>query len=119
MAKSRREKRMPFAGRIKASMLAAGLDTQSVAEKVGVTPQVVRRWLKDKSPHMSAAHLIKLAVVLNVRAHWLAEGEGPVSRTNSAQYSREDMLAAFDALTPEERRMLRDIVGVILRNREG
>lgn len=67
---------------------------------------------------MSAKNLIRLAVLLNVRAHWLATGEGPPSRFNATAYSETDMLNAFRALGPEERRLLRDVVSVILKYRE-
>lgn len=109
---------MPFAGRLKAAMLAAALDTKSVADKLEVTPQVVRRWLRDKEPHMSAKHLVSLAAVLNVRAHWLATGEGPASRFNSSAYTEAEMVEAFRALSPSERKLLRDVVGIILKHRE-
>ena len=116
--KGRGKHRMPFATRLKAAMLAAGLDTKSVAKKLEVTPQVVRRWLRQKEPQMSAKNLVRLGVVLNVRAHWLATGEGPASRFNSSSYTEAEMIEAFHALSPAERRLLRDIVGIILKHRD-
>jgi hypothetical protein len=100
-------------------MLAAGLDAISVAKKLPATPQAVRRWMKDKEPHMSAVHLIEVCRLLNVRAHWLATGEGSPSRFNATEYTEAEMLESFRALGPEERRLMRDIVGVILKYREG
>lgn len=100
-------------------MLAAGMSVEAVAKKLEVTPQVVRRWRRDKEMHLSGAHLVELARVLNVRTHWLGTGEGPVERFNASQYSEAEMLIAFRGLGPEERRLLRDIVGVIMKFREG
>lgn len=99
-------------------MLAAGLDTKSVAAKLPATPQVVGRWLKDKEPHMSAKNLVRLAVLLNVRAHWLATGEGPAQRFNASEYTESDLLETLRALAPQDRRLMRDLMGVILKYRE-
>ncbi len=118
--KAGRKLKLPtFGSRVKASMLTAGLSVELVAEKLEVTPQVVRRWRRDREMHLSAKHLIELALILNVRAHWLGTGEGPPQRFNSSSYTESEMLDAFRALGPDERRLLRDVVGVIMKYREG
>lgn len=108
-----------FGSRVCAAMLAAGLTVEAVAKKLKVTPQVVRRWRRDTEMHLSGAHLVELARLLNVRTHWLGTGEGPLERFNASQYTEPEMISAFRGLGPEEKRLLRDIVGVIMKYRQG
>ena len=44
-----------FGARLRASMLAAGVtETESLARRVGVSAQVVRKWLRSEKPALSA-----------------------------------------------------------------
>lgn len=107
-----------FGARVSALMMAAGLSNPAVAKKLGVTQQVVRRWRKDKEAHISGVHLVTLSRLLNVRCDWLATGEGPPSRFNAMEYTQSEMLQAFQALSALDRKLMRDLMGVILKYRE-
>lgn len=107
---------MPFAKRLRASMLAAGYtEPEKLAKKLGVSTVIVRRWLKSPRPNMSAENLVSCAKVLSVRAHWLATGEGAMQRFHASEYTEDDMLNTFRQLSDREKVFLRDLAGIILK----
>lgn len=115
-----RRLRLPsFGKRLKAAMMAAGIfDNAELAGKMNVPVQTIRRWLRMTDPDLSAKSLLRLAVILNVRAHWLGTGEGPLHRFHASTYTKEELTAAFDGLGERERVLLRDVMGTILRYRK-
>lgn len=108
-----------FGARLKASMVAAGLKTpEEVAEKMGVTPQVVRRWTRLKRPQLSAENLLDLSDALNVRAFWLGRGMGPISRFNTTSPDPYDIEKFFSSLGPKERTFALDMLELLVRYRD-
>jgi len=107
---------MRFGERLKQAMSTGGYSTpEALSSKMGVSPQIIRRWLKSKEPNLSAENLVSAARVLSVRAHWLATGEGPTIRYHSSRYSEAEMLAAFRNMSEREKVLLRDLAGIILK----
>lgn len=105
-----------FGTRLKSAMLTAGVKgAKELAVKAGVSPQVVRRWLSNTEPHLSAKHLLQVAKVLHVRAHWLGSGEGPANRFHANEYNERELLQTFRNLNNRERVLLRDIMGIVLK----
>jgi transcriptional regulator with XRE-family HTH domain len=105
-----------FGVRLKTAMTAAGIkNAEDLARKSGIPPQVIRRWLKDEEPHLSARHLLDIARLLHVRVHWLGTGEGPKLRFHATRYTEADMLEAFRSLGERERVIVRDFIGCMLR----
>lgn len=105
-----------FGLRLKAAMLAAGVvDTDSLAKRVGVSPQVVRKWLRDKEPSLSAENIVSLSEVLNVRVLWLARGRGPIHSFTVKEYTEPELLSAFRTLGKKERVLVRDFIGLLMR----
>lgn len=105
-----------FGLRLKAAMLAAGVvDTDSLAKRVGVSPQVVRKWLRDKEPSLSAENIVSLSEVLNVRVLWLARGRGTIHSFTVKEYTEPELLSAFRTLGKKERVLVRDFIGLLMR----
>lgn len=67
---------------------------------------------------MSARNLIRAAVLLNVRAHWLATGEGSPQRFNPMEYTQDEFLQTYLGLTGNERRILRDVASALMKYRD-
>ena len=104
-----------FGKRLRVSMITAGVSLDSLAKQLGVSPQIVRKWIRDTEPHLSAKHLLDAAKLLHVRGHWLGTGEGPATRFHASEYSEEEMLKMFRALGERERVLLRDLAGIIFK----
>lgn len=109
-----------FGARLKASMMAAGItDTAVLAGKVGVSPQVVRKWLRDRCPHLSAENIVSLSEILNVRILWLAKGRGPIHSFTVREYTEPELLDAFRTLGHKEKVLVRDFIGLLMRYQDG
>jgi transcriptional regulator with XRE-family HTH domain len=105
-----------FGLRLKAAMLAAGVvDTDSLAKRVGVSPQVVRKWLRDKEPSLTAENIVSLSETLNVRVMWLARGTGQLHNFTVKEYTEPELLSAFRTLGKKERVLVRDFIGLLMR----
>ena len=77
-----------FGGRLRAAMLAAGMETPAqLAERCGgsFSRQTAAKWLKMKGLDLKAAHLLTLAKCLGVRMRWLADGTGPLPPRNKSK----------------------------------
>jgi len=115
---SKKGRRMQFGGRLRDAMTAAGFSEQDVpkiAKRLGVSRQIVKKWLMSPVANLSAIHLVALAKLLSVRAHWLATGEGPMVRLHASTYSEKELLKTFRALSKREQVLLRDALGLILK----
>jgi len=111
-----REKMTKFGVRLRAAMLAAGItETEVLAKRVGVSPQVVRKWLRDEKPSLSAENIVSLSEQLNVRVMWLARGTGPLHSFTVAAYTEPELLSAFRTLGKKERVLVRDFIGLLMR----
>lgn len=111
-------RRVPFARRLRAAMLASGYeekDAPKIAQRLGVSRQIVKKWLVSPTPALSALHLVELAKLLSVRAHWLATGEGPMLRYHASEYTEAELLKTFRSLSKREQLLLRDVMGLILK----
>jgi hypothetical protein len=95
-------------GRLRAAMVAAAMDAKKVAKELGVSPQIVRTWMRQPTryAHMSAEYLAKLSNLLLCRGVWLAAGDGPPTRYIANEVSREKLLSLFDSLSAERKRLL-------------
>lgn len=113
---------MDFGSRLSAAMFAAGFTTNKLLIKKvsGITEKEVRDWRKNKQipGAMLAKTLIDLSVSLNVRAFWLAEGQGPIHRFTAAEYSEKELVSAFCTLPKRHKAMVRDMIGLIMRSNE-
>lgn len=115
----RRGKIKLFGARLRAAMVAAGLKSaEQVAEKIGVTPQAVRRWMRMKNPDLSAQNLLDLSEALQVRAFWLGTGRGPISRFNAISVDPYDLLKMFSALEDKEKVFALDMMELLIRYRD-
>lgn len=93
-----------FGGRLRAAMLAAGLETGAqLSERCGgkFSRQVATRWMRAAQPRISAEHLLIVADCLKVRMHWLMTGKGMARWDPDADWERA--LLVLDRLRPEER----------------
>lgn len=109
-----------FGNRLRAAMLAAGItETDTLARRVGVSPQVIRKWLRDRCPHLSAENIVSLSEVLNVRVLWLAKGRGPIHSFTVREYTEPEMISAFRTLGPKEKILVRDFIGLLMRYQDG
>lgn len=105
-----------FGARLKAAMLAAGVtETEVLAKKVGVSPQVTRKWLRDRCPHLSAENIVSLSEILNVRVLWLARGRGPIHSFTVKEYTEPELISAFRTLGAKEKVLVRDFIGLLMR----
>lgn len=77
-----KSKLTPMGKRIAAGMLAAGLHTESsLARRLGVSHQTVRRWLYEPLTRIEANTLFRIADALNLSARWIVSGDGsPTAR---------------------------------------
>lgn len=101
-------------------MLAAGItETDTLARRVGVSPQVIRKWLRDRCPHLSAENIVSLSEILNVRVLWLAKGRGPIHSFTVREYTEPEMISAFRTLGPKEKILVRDFIGLLMRYQDG
>jgi transcriptional regulator with XRE-family HTH domain len=108
-----------FGVRLRAAMLAAGItETEVLAKRVGVSPQVVRKWLRDEKPALSAENIVSLSEQLNVRVMWLARGTGQIHVLTVKEYSEPELLGAFRTLGKREKVLIRDIIGLLMRYQE-
>ena len=105
-----------FGNRLRAAMMAAGIsETEVLARRVGVSPQVIRKWLRDVKPHLSAENIVSLSEILNVRVLWLANGRGPIHSFTVREYSEPELIGAFRTLSKKERILVRDFIGLLMR----
>jgi transcriptional regulator with XRE-family HTH domain len=105
-----------FGERLKGAMLAAGLtDTAVLAEKINVSPQIIRKWLRSRTPNLSAGNIVSLSEALNVRVLWLANARGPIHAFTAQGYSDAEMVNAFRTLTDVDKRLVRDFIGLLMR----
>ena len=113
--------KMPtFGARLRAAMLAAGIsENHELARRLKVTPQVVRKWLREEKPSLSAENIVSLSEVLNVRVIWLARGTGQVHNFTVREYSEPELVDAFRTLGAKEKIMLRDFIGLLMRYQDG
>jgi transcriptional regulator with XRE-family HTH domain len=113
--------KMPtFGARLRAAMLAAGIsENHELARRLKVTPQVVRKWLREEKPSLSAENIVSLSEVLNVRVIWLARGTGQVHNFTVSKYSEAELIDAFRTLGTKEKIMLRDFIGLLMRYQDG
>lgn len=106
-----------FGGRLRGAMMAAGVTTTEVlARRLKVSPQVVRKWLRDTKPRLSAENIVSLSEHLNVRVMWLTRGSGPIHAFSAAEYTETELLKAFVVLDLKDRRLVRDFVGMLMRH---
>lgn len=108
---------MPTFGlRLKAAMLAAGVtETETLAKRVGVSPQVIRKWLRSKNAALSAENIVSLSEVLNIRVLWLARGRGPIHSFTVKEYTEPELISAFRTLGAKEKVLVRDFIGLLMR----
>ena len=100
-------------------MLAAGVtNTEILARRLKVSPQVIRKWLRDTKPRLSAENIVSLSEHLNVRVMWLCKGNGPIHAFSAAEYTDTELLKAFVVLGVKDRRLVRDFVGMLMRHAE-
>jgi len=109
-----------FGARLRGSMLAAGVtETESLAKRVGVSAQVVRKWLRSENPALSAENIVSLSEVLNVRVLWLANGRGPIHSFTVKEYTEPELISAFRTLGAKEKILVRDFIGLLMRYQDG
>jgi len=73
-----------FGSRLRIAMSMRGLSIAALARLCCVSQQTIRNWRAMRDPRMSAAHLIALSEILNVRAQWLSKNAGgmlPIAAT--------------------------------------
>ena len=105
-----------FGERLKAAMLASGVtETEVLAKRVGVSPQVVRKWLRSENPNLSAENIVSLSEALNIRVLWLARGRGPIHSFTVKTYTEPELVSAFRTLGAKEQILLRDFIGLLMR----
>jgi len=108
---------MAFGLRLKAAMFAAGIPAADMlASRVGVSPQVIRKWLRDTTPRLNAENIVSLSQTLNVRVLWLANGRGPIHSFTAGEYTEPELLGAFRTLGKKEQVLLRDFIGLLMRH---
>jgi transcriptional regulator with XRE-family HTH domain len=76
--------------RLRASMAAARIDVERLADKVPVDPKTVQRWLKGRVPH--ARHRWAVATLLNEDEHYLWP---PEERGEPGASPRAELVAAY------------------------
>lgn len=62
--------------RLRIAIAVANIPKTHLAEKLGVHPVTMSRWLKNRMPDASA--ISQLAAVLKVNQEWLLTGQGPM-----------------------------------------
>lgn len=85
--------------RITEARVALGDSEDTIAERLGVTPEAVRGWESGAAP-LRANHLNRLAGVLGVSLSWLIMGRGPdpLGDTTELERLRTDLSAARSLL---------------------
>lgn len=68
-----------LAERLRTAMKAADLNQSELARRIGTVPQSIQSILAGDSK--TSRHVTKIADALNVNAHWLATGIGPMTAT--------------------------------------
>lgn len=100
------ELRAAFAQRLKTAIAAEGMEEWGaqarIAKETGVTPKAVSKWMNSESMP-SAAKLLALARLLNVRREWLQYGDGGMRLGSAVQESppyAKDIEALAGLATP-------------------
>ena len=120
IVESLRAKMIKFGTRLRAAMLAAGIrENKELARRLKVSPQVVRKWLREEKPSLSAENIVSLSEVLNVRVIWLARGTGQLHNFTVREYSEPELVDAFRTLGKKERVLVRDFIGLLMRYQDG
>lgn len=70
---------MDMATRIRVARKRAGITQHQLSERMYVTRGAVANWEINARPKPSLAHLVRLALVLDVSFEWLATGRGEMS----------------------------------------
>ncbi len=105
-----------FGERLKSAMFAAGVENaEALAKLIGVTPQIVRKWMRDEKIRLSAENIVSLAEHLNVRIKWLARGTGQIHNFTVRSYTEAELIGAFRTLGKREKILVRDFIGMLMR----
>ncbi|MCQ0987328.1 helix-turn-helix domain-containing protein [Jiella marina] len=91
-------------GRIQKTRDALGLSTGALARRIGVRPETMRGWERDRAEPKSAK-LVELAGVLGVSPAWLMGGVG---ETRDAELVEPAAIEAKIALLRERRAAIDD-----------
>jgi transcriptional regulator with XRE-family HTH domain len=90
-----------FGQRLKAGMLAAGINTaEQLGAMVGISARTAGRYMELEEADLSAKTAEKIARALNVRFGWLVTGLGPVAFRQEAL----DALVILERLSPTKTR---------------
>jgi phage repressor protein C with HTH and peptisase S24 domain len=68
-----------YSERLAAAMKQSGYSTQRLADAMGISYQAVRKLINRQSTAFTAENNSKAAKLMNVRADWLARGEGQMT----------------------------------------
>lgn len=90
-----------YADRLAWAMKNAPMDTTTLAKKLGVSYQAVKRVLEGKSAAFTAPNHARAAQLLNVSPDWLATGEGSPAR-NAGPWPFSASRADFEKLRPAD-----------------
>jgi hypothetical protein len=102
--------------RLHSTMLTHGISTANLAERIGVSTTIVRKWLKSPNCDMHAKHLLALAELFRVRSFWLATGNGAPDLWLAAQYTETELITLYRKLSASDKRMLIDVGVAIFRH---
>lgn len=95
------ELRAAFAQRLKTAIAAEGMEEWGaqarIAKETGVTPKAVSKWMNSESMP-SAAKLLALAKLLNVRREWLQYGDGGMRPGSVVQEPLQPYVKDIEAL---------------------
>lgn len=97
---------MSFSKRIRAAMLAAGIETaEQLAKRCEVERSVAEGWLRLEDATLPGVELVRVARRLRVRVQWLTEGAVPMRLPPDF----ERVILILDGLAPAQmKRWLKD-----------
>lgn len=102
---------MDMADRLKQRRKQIGLTQVQLAEKAGVTQQLVQQLEARKV--LTTGKLLALSVALKVRPQWLESGEAPMLSSEITPEDRE-IFEEIDSFPPEERAFVRMAIKAML-----
>ncbi len=104
-----------FGDRLAQLMRANGMNAPALADLVGVSPTIVRRWLKLKECTLGGTQLLAMALLFKVRVRWLCLGVGERTLWTPSEVSETELLRLYRILPNTQRELLIAVAVVFAR----
>lgn len=104
--------------RIKQAIGYSGLKPSEIAQRSGVSKQVVNGWLSGATKTIRSTHLFPAARTLGVSAEWLSSGKGQMERMDTLTSAESLLIKRYRTLGPKEQGQIDGLIESLQRVNE-